>query len=150
MKDMRGMKYYGRYMDDLYILHPDKKYLLGCLEDMKNVCADLGITINKRKTRITKLKDGVHFLKGIYVLKENGEVVRTADPESRKRMRRKLRKFKSLLETGHMTAHDAYTAYQSWRGNYRKRFNAYHTIRRMDVLYTVLFIKNYQSEVNHG
>jgi hypothetical protein len=150
MKDMRCVKYYGRYMDDLYILHPDKKYLLGCLEDIKNVCAGLGITINKQKTRITKLKDGVHFLKGIYALKENGKVVRTADPESRKRMRRKMRKFKGLLETGHMTAHDVYTAYQSWRGNYRKRFNAYHTIRRMDALYTELFIKNCQLEVNHG
>jgi hypothetical protein len=150
MKDKRGVKYYGRYMDDLYILHPSKKYLIECLEDMKNVCMALGITINKRKTRIAKLKDGVHFLKGIYILKENGKVVRTASPESRKRMRRKLHKFKGLLESGHMTTHDVYTAYQSWRGNYRKRFIAYHTIRRMDALYMGLFINNYQAEGNHG
>jgi hypothetical protein len=64
-------------------------------------------------------------------------------------MRRKLKKFKGLLESGNMTARDVYTAYQSWRGNYRKRFDAFHAIRRMDALYTALFIKDHHLEVNH-
>jgi hypothetical protein len=141
-KENRGIKYYGRYMDDLYLIHPSREYLLECLADIKRVCVELGITVNMRKTRITKLKDGVHFLKGIYSLKENGKIVRRAEPNSRKRMRRKLKKFRGLLNTGHMTACDVYTAYQSWRGNYRRRFDAYHTIRRMDALYTELFVQN--------
>ncbi|GHV93623.1 hypothetical protein AGMMS50268_41260 [Spirochaetia bacterium] len=102
------------------------------------------------KTRIVKLKDGIHFLKGIYTLKENGKIIRQAESESRKRMRRKLKKFRGLLEIGHMNAFDIYTAYQSWRGNYRRRFDAYHTVKRMDALYNELFIKNHTSEVNYG
>jgi hypothetical protein len=137
-------------MDDLYLIHPDKKYLLECLDDIKRLCASLGVTVNMKKTKITKLKDGVRFLKGVYVLKENGKIVRRADPQSRKRMRRKLRKFKGLLYEGKMTLRDVYTAYQSWRGNYRKRFDAFHTIRRMDALYRALFINNHLSEVKHG
>ena len=26
-KIVKSLKYYGRYMDDIYIIHPDKKYL---------------------------------------------------------------------------------------------------------------------------
>jgi hypothetical protein len=149
-KEERGIRYYGRYMDDLYLIHPRKEYLLECLEGIKRLCAALGLTVNERKTRITKLSDGVRFLKGVYILKGNGGIVRRADPQSRKRMRRKLKKFKGLLEAGKMTARDVYDAYQSWRGNYRKRFDAFHTIRRMDALYTALFIKDHYSEANHG
>jgi hypothetical protein len=112
---------------------------------MKKICAELGITINMRKTRITKIKDGVRFLKGIYSLNKNGRVVRRANPESRKRIRRKLTKFKGLVETGRMTYRDVHAAYESWRGNYRRRFNAYHTIKRMDSLYNRLFIDQLQA-----
>jgi hypothetical protein len=149
-KEKRRIKYYGRYMDDLYLIHPDKEYLLECLEDIKRICAGIGITVNLQKTRIVKLKDGIHFLKGIYTLKENGKITRMAEPESRKRMRRKLKKFSGLLKSGHMNSYDIYTAYQSWRGNYRRRFDAYHTVKRMDALYNELFIRNHTSEVNYG
>jgi hypothetical protein len=65
-KEKRGIKYYGRYMDDIYLIHPSRKHLLECLGDTKRLCALLGITVNMKKTRITKLEDGVRFLKGIY------------------------------------------------------------------------------------
>jgi hypothetical protein len=142
-KEMSGIKYYGRYMDDIYLIHPNKQYLLKCLEDIKKLCASLGITVNTKKTRITKLKDGVHFLKGIYSLKETGKIVRRADSNSRNRMRRKLRKFQRLIEQGKMKIKDVYTAYQSWRGNYKKRFDAFYTIKRMDGLYNRLFVSNH-------
>jgi len=143
IKEICRIKLYGRYMDDLYLIHPCKEYLLKCLENMTKICADLGITINMRKTKITKLKDGVHFLKGIYSLNCNGKIIRRANPDSMKRMRRKLKKFRRLIDSGHMNLHDVNTAYQSWRGNYKKRFNAFYTIKRMDALYNGLFINNY-------
>jgi hypothetical protein len=145
-KEKLGIRCYGRYMDDLYLIHPSKKCLLECLDDIKLLCASLGVTVNPKKTKITKLKDGVHFLKGVYSLKENGKIVRRADSRSRKRMSRKLRKFRRLLDEGKMTTRDVYDSYRSWRGNYRKRFDAFHTIRRMDALYNELFIH----EIKHG
>jgi hypothetical protein len=150
IKEAMGIKYYGRYMDDFYIIHKDKEYLKYCQNEIQRICGTLGITVNRKKSKIIKLKHGVKFLKGIYSLTETGRIVRRADPESRKRERRKLKKFKGLLEAGKMSGNDIYTAYQSWRGNYLKRFDAYHTVRRMDGLYNRLFIYNHQSEVNHG
>jgi hypothetical protein len=140
IKEQLRIKYYGRYMDDLYLVHADKEYLEHCLVEIKKVCELLGIIINKKKTRIVKLKDGFIFLKGKYTLLDTGKIIRRPCKDSAKRMRRKLRKFKGLLEAGKMKYEDIYVAYQSWRGSFMKRFDAYHVIKRMDDLYNKLFI----------
>jgi hypothetical protein len=82
------------------------------------------------------------FLKGKYILLENGRIIRKATKDSAIRMRRKLRKFKVLLDGDKMNYKDIRIAYQSWRGNFIKRFNAYHAVQRMDGLYDSLFINN--------
>jgi len=150
IKEVLRIKCYGRYMDDLYLIHKDKDYLIHCLAEIQKICGSLGITINQKKTKITKLKYGVKFLKGIYSISETGKIIRRADPDSRKRMRRKLKKFKKLLQAGKISCIDVYDGYQSWRGNYLKRFDAYHTVRRMDSLYNRLFIYYHQLEDYHG
>ncbi|MDR2096551.1 MAG: RNA-directed DNA polymerase [Treponema sp.] len=140
IKGKRRVKYYGRYMDDLYLIHHDRAYLKYCLDEIRKICEGLGITINLKKTRITKLSDGFVFLKGKYILLENGKVIRKPDKAAGKRERRKLKKFKGLLEREKIHYSDIRTAYQSWRNNFMKRFDAYHTVRRIDLLYNRLFI----------
>jgi hypothetical protein len=143
VKDFKGEKFYGRYMDDLYIIHHDKEHLKHLLSDTETVCASLKLTINKKKTRIVKLSSGVEFLKGKYILLSSGKILRRPCKESTKRMRRKLKKFRALIDCGKMDCRDLRTAYQSWRGNYKQRFNAYHRIRFMDKLYYDLFISEH-------
>jgi hypothetical protein len=140
IKEVLRIEGYGRYMDDLYLIHADKKYLEECLVKIKEICAALAITVNDRKTRIVRLSAGVPFLKGKYALLPSGKILRLPGKESAKRMRRKLVKFKALLETKKMDYKDIYTAYQSWRGGYMKRFDAHFQIKRMDALYNKLFI----------
>jgi len=143
IKEKLGIKYYGRYMDDLYLIHRDKVYLEFCLTEIQKVCETLKITVNLKKTRITKLSDGLIFLKGKYSLLETGKVLRRPGKDSTKRMRRKLVKFKSLIDSGKMDYKDLRIAYQSWRGTYKRRFNAYYSIRYMDKLYNELFINTH-------
>jgi hypothetical protein len=143
IKEILRIKYYGRYMDDLYLIHADKSYLEYCLTEIKRVCTTLGIIVNNKKTRIVKLSDGVLFLKGKYKLLPSGKILRLPCKESAKRMRRKLKKFKKLIDAGKMKYTDLRAAYQSWRGNYQKRFNSRYGILHMDALYNDLFIKNH-------
>jgi hypothetical protein len=143
VKDCKGEKFYGRYMDDLYIVHRDREHLKQLLAEIETVCTSLKITINKKKTRIVKLAAGIEFLKGKYILLPSGKVLRRPCKDSTKRMRRKLKKFRDLIDSGRMDYGDLRTAYQSWRGNYKKRFNAYHRIRFMDKLYSELFISEH-------
>lgn len=36
IKERLGIKFYGRYMDDFFLIHPDKDYLIYCLEEIKS------------------------------------------------------------------------------------------------------------------
>jgi len=141
IKEKLRIKCYGRYMDDMYLIHADKAYLQYCLSEIKAVCATLKITVNEKKSRIVKLSDGIQFLKGKYVLLESGKILRLPQKDSTKRMRRKLKKFKILLDENKMSFKDIYTSFQSWRGTFKKRFNACYCISRMDALYNKLFIQ---------
>ena len=44
-KEKLRIKNYGRYMDDLYLIHSDKAYLRYCLWEIKQVCESLGIIV---------------------------------------------------------------------------------------------------------
>jgi hypothetical protein len=85
IKEKLRVKYYGRYMDDLYLIHADKEYLKLCLSEIERVCQSLKITVNGRKTRIVKLSRGMEFLKGKYILLENGRVLRRPGKDSARR-----------------------------------------------------------------
>ena len=140
IKEKLRIKYYGRYMDDLYLIHESKEYLKHCLNQIEAACDFLKITINEKKTHIAKLSDGFEFLKGKYSVLPSGKILHRPCKDSTKRMRRKLYKFRKLIDEGKMDYLDLRTAYQSWRGNYRRRFHAYHRLRNMDKLYNELFI----------
>jgi hypothetical protein len=63
--------------------------------------------------------------------------------ESTLRMARKLKKFKAIMDRGgRMTYSDIYDSYQSWRETFKRRFNAYYRVRKMDGLYNRLFINH--------
>ncbi|MDR3325105.1 MAG: RNA-directed DNA polymerase [Spirochaetaceae bacterium] len=143
IKEKLRVKYYGRYMDDLCLIHADKAFLEKCLAEIKTVCARFDIVVNEKKTRIVRLSSGVPFLKGKYALLPSGKILRRPGKESAKRMRRKLKAFKKLADAGKMDCADVYASYQSWRGGYAQRFNAHFAVKRMDALYDGLFINTH-------
>ena len=140
VKEKLRVKFYGRYMDDLYLIHRDKQFLENCLAEIKKVCASLYISVNLKKTCIVKLSHGLIFLKGKYSLLESGKVLRIPCRDSPLRMKRKLKKYKILLEAGKMSFMDIRNAYQSWRGAFKNRFQAYEKVLKIDALYDRLFI----------
>jgi hypothetical protein len=143
IKEKLRIKYYGRYMDDMYLFHANKEYLEDCLKQIEKFCEGLKIILNTKKTRIIKLSRGVEFLKGKYTLLPTGKILRRPCKDTTTRMKRKLRKFKALIDNKTMDWRDLRAAYQSWRGNYRRRFDAYYRLKNMDKLYNDLFIRNY-------
>lgn len=62
-KIVKGIKYYGRYMDDIYIIHHDKEYLKKLIDEIDNICKEYGIFLNRKKTQIIKLSRPFTFLK---------------------------------------------------------------------------------------
>lgn len=138
IKEKLRIKYYGRYMDDFYLIHEDKEYLRYCMEQIKIHCEKYGFVLNKKKTRIAPLRNGVKFLKTKFFLTETGRVVRKMNPKSPIKMRRKLRIFRRWIDEGKFTLKDVETAYQSWRGH-MIRGDSTLVLRKMDTFYKTLF-----------
>lgn len=141
-KEVLRIKYYGRYMDDTYLIHKDKAYLEYCLQEIKRICNELGIKLNEKKTRIVPLNEGFWFLKGKYILLQSGKIVCRPARDGALRMRRKLRKFVKMVEEGKMSFTDVYTSYQSFR-SHLQQFDSYHIVHNMDKYYSKLFVFNY-------
>lgn len=139
IKEVCSIRGYGRYMDDGYLIHPDKAYLQKCLEGIKAICDELEITLNTKKTQIVKLSHGFTYLKIRYYLLPSGKVVKKIYRRSVTKMRHKLKAFQKKVADGIMTYKDVYQSWQSWRA-YAANFNAYRTIQRMGDLYNQLFI----------
>lgn len=145
VKQKLHIKYYGRYMDDSYLIHHDKEYLKQCLEEMKALYAKYGIIVNTKKTQIVKLSHGFTFLKVHHILNENGKIIKKPCKASIVRERRKLKKLKKKLDNGEIKYEDIECQYQSWRG-YISYTDCYNTVKRMDNLYNELFIEHFNIE----
>lgn len=46
IKEALHIKYYGRYMDDLYLIHNDSKYLMQCLKQIEEKLREIGLSLN--------------------------------------------------------------------------------------------------------
>jgi hypothetical protein len=128
-------------MDDMYLIHESREYLLECLKTVTELRAKLKITAGMKKTRMVRLKDGMDFLKGKYVLLKPGKILRLPGKDTTKRSSQKLKKFKALVDAGEMDWGDLRCAYQSWRGSYRRRFNAFRRACYTGRPYFDLFLK---------
>lgn len=133
IKEVLGIQGYGRYMDDGYLIHHDKAYLQKCLEEIRNICSELGIRLNEKKTQIVKLSHGFPYLKTRFYLTPSGKVVRKLARSNITRTRRKMKKLRRMVDAGMIGEEDVYAAFQSWRAHARQ-FHAFRTIRSMERL----------------
>lgn len=137
IKDKLGMKEYIRYMDDGIIMHYDKHILHEVYETAQIMCQKLGLNFNVKKTKIVKATKGFTFLKIKYRV-SGKRIIRTLTKSGTIRQRRKLKRFKRLVECGYMTYDDVFNSMQSWMPRL-ERAKAYHIKKNMIKLYNELF-----------
>lgn len=137
IKEKLHIKYYGRYVDDFYLIHEDKEYLKYCLKVMTDYLNECGLELNN-KTQIFPLKNGIDFIGFHTYLTDTGKVVQKLRKRSKDNMRRKLKKFKKKLDANEMDIEKIQQIYTSWRA-YAKYGDTYHLIQNMDKLYNSLF-----------
>ena len=137
-KTVRQCRFYGRYMDDTYIIDTSKERLKSVLDGIRRICGKLGIVINEKKTQVQRLKDGFVFLKMRYLFSPTGKIIVIPCRKTITRERQKLRKLSATMRQGKITKAEIAEQYRSWRGN-MKRFNAHRSVRSTDALYKSLF-----------
>lgn len=138
MKERCRMHFYGRYMDDGYIIHHDKEMLKECLKVMKEICEKLGLTLNLKKTHIRKLSGGFSFLKRRYHIESSGKIIVRPSRKTMTRMRRRLKKFRKRISEGKMSIKAASQSFQSWHSHIEKT-RRYKSRQRMESLFRELF-----------
>jgi len=145
-KDKKGVKYYGRYMDDGYIIARDKDYLFECKRELEELVTSLGLKLNLKKTQIAKLSHGFTFLKVRYVMQQDGHLHKHIARVSVTRMRKKLKVYKRLFDEGKVTQTIVDGALCSWLA-YAARCDTYQTRQNMVNLYFELFGKETTNRV---
>lgn len=143
-KIVKGIKFYGRYMDDTYIIGNSKEELKSLLNDIDKICKKQGIFINHKKTQLFRLDKGFTFLKIKYRLTDTGHLVRIPVKKNFIRERRKLKSFKNLLDKGLIDFHDIEEQYKSWKGNIAK-YDCHRALLNTDKLFNELFKNNSQN-----
>lgn len=137
-KIVRGIKCYGRYMDDTYAIMRNKQDAEALLKEIGGICHELGIFINARKTHIQRIDDWLVWLKINHKLTRSGKVIRKVLSSTLRREKRRLKKFCKLLADGRMGLEDIKQCYKSWRGTYQK-YDSGKELHRMDNYYHKLF-----------
>lgn len=136
IKERLRIRHYIRYMDDMILIHEDRKVLENALADIRRMVKALGLEMN-RKTQIFPLKQGIIFLKWRFILTDSGKVIRKIGRKSITKERRKLKKLAEKVRNGEYPEEYMWMSFQSWRAN-AQRGNARQAIRNMERLYNQL------------
>lgn len=131
IKETLGIKCYGRYMDDFYIIHKDRKYLEWCLEEIRKFLKEnLDMDLNK-KTYIHPFSQGICFLGyHVYYNPDTHEVRTEIRKKSINSMLKRAKKQYMMIHKGQLDTETAGMSLQSWHayavhGETEKVKNAY-------------------------
>ncbi len=125
-----GIEYYGRYMDDFYLIHPSKEYLKHCLEVITVYLETLDLTLNG-KTQIFPLKNGVGFLGFHTYITKSGEVIRRLKNQNKRNAQKKFVRMARLVVAGKIPKEKFLASYGAWK-NHIAHGNCYNLGRDMD------------------
>lgn len=125
-----GIEYYGRYMDDFYLIHPSKEYLQYCLGVITEYLQTLELTLNS-KTQIFPFKHGVSYLGFHSYISENGTVVRRLKNQNKRNAQRKYIRMAKLVAKGNLSKEKFQASYAAWK-NHISHGNCFHLSKHMD------------------
>lgn len=141
VKYVRSQKFYGRYMDDWYIMNPNKKELQDLLGNIRVIADELGIHINEKKTHIVKISSTYKYLQVKYTLTKDGKIIKRINPTRVTAMRRKLKKLAIKVENGAIPYDNVENMFKSWMGSFYKLLSKQQR-KSLIQLYEDLFNKN--------
>lgn len=116
VKERLHIKYYGRYMDDFFLIHEDKEYLRYCLKEIRAYLDGLKLELNE-KTAIFPLKNGIDFLGFHTYLTESGKVVMKLRRSSIQRMNARLKKWSKAYPKGEVSKDEIALSFKAWNAH---------------------------------
>jgi hypothetical protein len=137
IKDDWGVKIYGRYMDDFYIVEENKQRINEYLKIIEEHTMELGIELNS-KTQVFPLRHGIDFLGFRTYLTDTGKVVRKPRKKSKTNMKRKIRMYRKMVDGKRLHIMKAMESYRSWQSHI-SHGNTYLMRQNMDEYFYSVF-----------
>lgn len=147
VKEQLHCKYYGRYMDDIYILHHDKKYLQYCKKEIEKQLKEIGLSLNQKKTNIIQIvpvnssaprRQPFKYLKWNFYVTDTNHIIQIPFKEKITKQRRKLRKMQVMWLNKEIETSAVQQSYQGWRANMLKG-DSFYLVQKMDNYFKSLF-----------
>ena len=111
-----GIEYYGRYMDDFYLIHPSKEYLRYCLEAITAYLETLDLTLNG-KTQIFPFRNGVNYLGFHTYVTKGGKVVCRLKNQNKRNAQKRFVRMAKLVKEGKLPEQKFRTSYNAWKNH---------------------------------
>lgn len=116
IKEKYHCEWYGRYMDDFYVIHPDKEFLKLLRRDLEAELAVIGLELNN-KTQIFPIRHGIDFLGFRTYASDSGKIIRQLRRQNKKNIARKIKHFGRDFRDGRLSAEKLRQRYDSWRAH---------------------------------
>jgi len=125
-----GIEYYGRYMDDFYLIHPSKAYLQHCLEVITAYLDTLELALNG-KTQIFPFKNGVSYLGFHTYIARGGKPIRRLKNQNKRNAQKRFVRMAKLVAAGKLPREKFESSYGAWK-NHISHGNCYQLGKSMD------------------
>lgn len=111
-----GVKYYGRYMDDFYLIVESKEYAKWCLNAITEFVHTVGLESNG-KTQIIPFKNGIKFCGFHTYVTKDGKVIRKLKNENKRAAKKKFKRMIGLVKSGKLNKEKFYESYNAWKNH---------------------------------
>lgn len=111
-----GVKYYGRYMDDFYLIVQNREYAKECLSVIYEFVHTLGLELNG-KTQIIPFKNGIKFCGFHTYVTLEGKVIRKLKNENKRAAKKKFKKMVGLVKREKLSKEKFYESYNAWKNH---------------------------------
>lgn len=125
-----GIEYYGRNMDDFWLIHPSKEYLKYCLEVIRAYLETLNLTLNG-KTQIFPFKNGVNYLGFHTYVTPDGKAIRKLSNQKKRNAQKKYIRMAKLVAAGELPMEKLETSYTAHKAH-RSHGNCYKLGKALD------------------
>lgn len=113
VKEKKGCDFYGRYMDDFYIIARTKAELKQLLAEIREWMDGLGLELNE-KTAIYPLRNGIDFLGFHSYLNDTGACVQKLRREGVDRIRARVKYWREAYPAGEITKEKILEKFDGW------------------------------------
>ena len=113
IKETRGFPFYGRYMDDFYVIAREKQELQRLLREIERKMSEIRLELNE-KTAIFPLRNGIDFIGFHTYLTDTGAVVQKLRRSSIKRIRTAVKAWRHNYPAGKITKEEIKSRFAGW------------------------------------